>query len=167
MEQLQSSSSQQITPANELVPLNYQVSIGRCNNKTTLPNIPCPKECRIVGKILKDHALSNALTATADDIIYTPDMFRTALKIPTAIAEKPFILPVDFPYIKEFLKILGYQGQLQRVSAFFVKNLAQPWQTMFKVFNRCLTSRMTGHDQTKINVMQIFHVVVNKVHVDY
>ncbi|GJS00988.1 hypothetical protein Tco_0317496 [Tanacetum coccineum] len=38
---------------------------------------------------------------------------------------------------------------------------------MFKVFNRCLTSRLTGHDQTKINVLQIFHAVINKVHVDY
>ncbi|GKA56518.1 hypothetical protein Tco_0755590 [Tanacetum coccineum] len=48
-------------------------------------------ECRIVGKLLADHALSYALTATAH-------------------------VPVV-----------------------------------------CLTSRLTGHDQTKINVMQIFH----------
>ncbi|GJZ38861.1 hypothetical protein Tco_0585424 [Tanacetum coccineum] len=38
---------------------------------------------------------------------------------------------------------------------------------MFKVFNRCLTSRTSGHDQTKINILQIFHAVVNKEHVDY
>ncbi|GJU15377.1 hypothetical protein Tco_1143343 [Tanacetum coccineum] len=38
---------------------------------------------------------------------------------------------------------------------------------MFKVFNRCLTSRTSGHDQTKINILQICHVVVNKVNVDY
>ncbi|GKB65473.1 hypothetical protein Tco_0921659 [Tanacetum coccineum] len=37
---------------------------------------------------------------------------------------------------------------------------------MFKVFNRCLTTRTSGHDQTKINILQIFHVVVNHVHVD-
>ncbi|GKB59966.1 hypothetical protein Tco_0916152 [Tanacetum coccineum] len=90
MEQPKSSSSQQITPANKL-------------------------ECRIVGQILKDHALSNALTATIDvpkDIIYTLDIFCTALKLPTATVEKPFIPLADFPYIKEFLKILGYQGQI-------------------------------------------------------
>ncbi|GKA84608.1 hypothetical protein Tco_0806203 [Tanacetum coccineum] len=38
---------------------------------------------------------------------------------------------------------------------------------MFKVFNRCLTSRTSGHDQTKINILQIFHAVIDKVHVDY
>ncbi|GJZ91580.1 hypothetical protein Tco_0663507 [Tanacetum coccineum] len=38
---------------------------------------------------------------------------------------------------------------------------------MFKVFNCCLTSRLVGHDQTKINILHIFHAVINKVHVDY
>ncbi|GKF93921.1 hypothetical protein Tco_0283621, partial [Tanacetum coccineum] len=31
------------------------------------------------------------------------------------------------------MKIIGYQGDVDKVSAFFMKNLAQPWQTMFKV----------------------------------
>ncbi|GJV89264.1 hypothetical protein Tco_1533202 [Tanacetum coccineum] len=39
--------------------------------------------------------------------------------------------------------------------------------TMLKVFNRCLTTRTSGKDQTKINILQLFHVVVNRVHVDY
>ncbi|GJS00535.1 hypothetical protein Tco_0317043 [Tanacetum coccineum] len=38
---------------------------------------------------------------------------------------------------------------------------------MFKVFNRCLTTRTSGHDQTKINILQLFHVVVNQTNVDY
>ncbi|GKB64026.1 hypothetical protein Tco_0920212 [Tanacetum coccineum] len=38
---------------------------------------------------------------------------------------------------------------------------------MFKVFNHCLTSRTSRHDHTKINILQIFHDVVNRVHVDY
>ncbi|GKE22946.1 hypothetical protein Tco_1434458 [Tanacetum coccineum] len=38
---------------------------------------------------------------------------------------------------------------------------------MFKVFNRCLTTRTSGHDQTKINILQLFHVVLNQTHVDY
>nr|GEX91293.1 hypothetical protein [Tanacetum cinerariifolium] len=38
---------------------------------------------------------------------------------------------------------------------------------MFKVFNRCLTKRISGHDQTKINIIQLFHVVVNRINVDY
>ncbi|GJX32103.1 hypothetical protein Tco_0241958 [Tanacetum coccineum] len=38
---------------------------------------------------------------------------------------------------------------------------------MFKVFNRCLTTRTSGHNQTKINILQMFHVVINQTNVDY
>ncbi|GKB93000.1 hypothetical protein Tco_0979137 [Tanacetum coccineum] len=38
---------------------------------------------------------------------------------------------------------------------------------MFKVFNRCLTARTSGHDQTKINILQMFHVVINCINFDY
>ncbi|GJU49586.1 hypothetical protein Tco_1219141 [Tanacetum coccineum] len=197
MEQPQSSNAQQITPADQLVHSSKFQIVGKCNNKAVLPNVPCLKECRIVGQLLVDHDISYALTAITDvlavyiqqfwktvrqvlnhnetihfmvvkeEIIYIVDMFHAILKLPVETPEQPFIPPADFNYIKPFLKILGYQGSLEKVIAFFTKNLAQPWQTMFKVFNRCLTSRLTGHDQTKINVLQIFHTVINKVHVDY
>ncbi|GJY36985.1 hypothetical protein Tco_0422363 [Tanacetum coccineum] len=65
------------------------------------------------------------------------------------------------------MKIVCYQGSVDKVSAFYTKNLAQQWQTMFKFFNRCLTSRKLGYDQTKINILLIFHAVINQVHVDY
>nr|GEU31817.1 retrovirus-related Pol polyprotein from transposon TNT 1-94 [Tanacetum cinerariifolium] len=171
--------------------------VRRCNNYVALQNIPCPKECRVVGKLLVDHALSYALTATADvsavylqqfwktvkqvpnanetiyfmvykqEITYTVDMFRATLKLPVETLEQPFIPPASLEYIQPFLKIIVYQGLVDKVSAFYTKNLAHPWQTMFKVFNRCLTSQTFGHDLTKINILQIFQAVVNKVHVDY
>ncbi|GJS59320.1 hypothetical protein Tco_0654104 [Tanacetum coccineum] len=65
------------------------------------------------------------------------------------------------------MQTIGYQGVVDKVSAFYTKFLAQPWQTMFKVFNCCLTTRTSGHDQTKINILQLFHVVVNHKNVDY
>ncbi|GJW23525.1 retrovirus-related pol polyprotein from transposon TNT 1-94 [Tanacetum coccineum] len=102
-----------------------------------------------------------------EKITYTVNMFRATFKLLVETPKQPFIPPADFDYIQPFFKILGYQGSLDKVSAFFTKNLVQLWQTMFMVFNRCLTSRFTDYDQTKINVLQIFHVVINKVHVDY
>ncbi|GJY96338.1 hypothetical protein Tco_0513248 [Tanacetum coccineum] len=84
------------------------------------------------GKILLDHPLSYALTATSD--------------VPATV---------------------GYQGVVEKVSAFYMNFLAQPWQTMFKVFNRCLTTRTSGHDQTKINILQLFYDVVNRTNVDH
>ncbi|GJW10699.1 hypothetical protein Tco_1576526 [Tanacetum coccineum] len=133
-----------------------------CNNKKTFPNIPCPKECRIVELILDNHALSHALTANADvlaiyiqqfwrtvkqapnanetiqfmldkkHIIYTVDIIHATLKLLVETPEQPFIPLADFDYIWPFMKILRYQGSLDSVSTLFVKNFAQPWQTMFK-----------------------------------
>ncbi|GJV70857.1 hypothetical protein Tco_1490852 [Tanacetum coccineum] len=66
MEQPHLSDAHKITLADQLVnPRQYQ-AIGKCNNKEVLLNIPFPKECRIVGQLLVDHAISYALTATAD-----------------------------------------------------------------------------------------------------
>ncbi|GJZ34625.1 hypothetical protein Tco_0580442 [Tanacetum coccineum] len=45
------------------------------------------------------------------DIIYTLDMFRSALKLPTKTNQNLFIPSTDFSYIKEFLKIIGYEDK--------------------------------------------------------
>ncbi|GKB40808.1 hypothetical protein Tco_0885750 [Tanacetum coccineum] len=187
--------AQHVIPAAQLVP-QYK-SIGRCNNYAVLQSIPCSPECKIVGQILLDHPLSYALTATADvpavylqqfwrtvskvpgtedtikflldtqQFTYTVDMFRDTLHLPVETPDTPFVAPANIHTIEAFMNRVGYQGVVDKVSAFFTKNLAQPWQTMFKVFNRCLTTRTSGHDQTKINILQLFHVVVNRTNVDY
>ncbi|GJV36912.1 hypothetical protein Tco_1409389 [Tanacetum coccineum] len=41
-------------------------------------------------------------------------MFRATLKLPVETPKQPFIPPADFDYIQPFLKILGYQGPLER-----------------------------------------------------
>ncbi|GJZ07156.1 hypothetical protein Tco_0540949 [Tanacetum coccineum] len=74
--------------------------------------------------------------------------------------ENLFVAPANIHTIEAFMNRVGYQGVIYKVSAFFTKNLAQPWQNMFKVFNRSLTTRTSGHDQTKINILQLFHVLI-------
>ncbi|GJZ96083.1 retrovirus-related pol polyprotein from transposon TNT 1-94 [Tanacetum coccineum] len=83
------------------------------------------------------------------------------------VHQSPQVAPTNIHTIEAFMNRVGYQGVVDKVSDFFTKNLAQPWQTMFKVFNRCLTRRTSGHDQTKINILQLFHVVINQTNVDY
>nr|GEU70825.1 putative reverse transcriptase domain-containing protein [Tanacetum cinerariifolium] len=114
-----------------------------CDSKSAIdmscnPNVPCSKECKIVGQILVDHALSYALTATVDvsaDVTYTVDMFHSTLKLLVETHENPFIAPATMKFIQPLVKIVRYQGYVDKVSAFSTKNLAQLWQTMFKVFN--------------------------------
>ncbi|GKF06078.1 hypothetical protein Tco_0036746, partial [Tanacetum coccineum] len=99
------------------------------------------------------------------EINYIVDMFRDTLKLSVETLDNPFIAPVTIKTIKSFMKTAGYQGVVDKVSAFYTKFLAQRWQTMFKVLNRCLTTRTSGHDQTKINILQLIRVVVNHVRV--
>ncbi|GKC17873.1 hypothetical protein Tco_1014655 [Tanacetum coccineum] len=78
-----------------------------------------------------------------------------------------FVAPVNIQTIEAFMSKVGYQGVVDKVRAFYMNNVAQPWKTLFKVFNRCLTTRTSGHNQTKINILQLFHAVINQTNVDY
>ncbi|GJT55231.1 retrovirus-related pol polyprotein from transposon TNT 1-94 [Tanacetum coccineum] len=101
------------------------------------------------------------------NITYTVDMIRDTLKLPVETTENPFVAPVNIKIIESFMHTVSYQDVVDKVSAFHTKFLAQLWQTMFKVFNRCLTTRTSGHNQKKINILQLFHAVVNGINVDY
>ncbi|GKC80843.1 hypothetical protein Tco_1131617 [Tanacetum coccineum] len=94
-------------------------------------------------------------------------MFRSTLQVPVETPKHPFITPSTIKDIEPFMQKVGYQGVVDKVGAFYTKFLAQPWQTMFKVFNRCLTTQTSRHDQTKINILPLFHAMVNCTHVDY
>nr|GEU33346.1 copia protein [Tanacetum cinerariifolium] len=101
----------------QLVTTKYQ-PIRRCNNYAILENISCLKECKIVGQLLVDHALSYALTVTVDvpaiylqkEITYTVDMFHATLKLPVETPKKSFIVPATLEFIQPFSNIVGYQG---------------------------------------------------------
>ncbi|GJX96495.1 hypothetical protein Tco_0352293 [Tanacetum coccineum] len=64
---------------------------------------------------------------------YTVDMFRDTLHLPVETLENPFVAPNNINTIELFMNRVGYQGVVDKVSAFYTKNLAQPWQTMFKL----------------------------------
>ncbi|GJY73650.1 hypothetical protein Tco_0478081 [Tanacetum coccineum] len=72
-------------------------------------------------------------------------MFCATLKLPVETPDNPFVAPVTIEIIESFMNKVGYQDVVDKVSDFYMKNLAQPWQTMFKVFNRFLTTRTSGH----------------------
>nr|GEV62190.1 hypothetical protein [Tanacetum cinerariifolium] len=101
------------------------------------------------------------------EFVYTVDMFHDILHLQVETPDNPFVAPVNIETIKAFMNRVGYEGVVDKVSVFYTKNLAQPWQTLFKMFNRCLTTRTSGHDQTKINILQMFHVVINRTNDDY
>nr|GEZ69689.1 hypothetical protein [Tanacetum cinerariifolium] len=68
-------------------------------------------------------------------ITYTMDMFQDTLHLPVETPENPFVAPTNIYTIEAFMNRVGYQGVVDKVRAFYTKNLAQPWQTMFKDYH--------------------------------
>ncbi|GJY50526.1 retrovirus-related pol polyprotein from transposon TNT 1-94 [Tanacetum coccineum] len=76
----------------------------------------------------------------SQEIIYTDDIFRDTLQLPVETPDNQFVAPVNIEVIQSFMQRVGYHGVVDKTS---------------------------GHDQTKINIPQLRHVVVNRTNVDY
>ncbi|GJT78587.1 hypothetical protein Tco_1045312 [Tanacetum coccineum] len=103
------------------------------------------------------------------EVDFCLDTFRTVLQLPQATdnENESFVDVPEFSGIAAFLKDIGYIASLRILADFNVKNLTQPWQTLFKIISRCTTGKSTGLDAAKIGTLQILWGVVNKVHIDY
>ncbi|GJR38773.1 retrovirus-related pol polyprotein from transposon TNT 1-94 [Tanacetum coccineum] len=62
---------------------------------------------------------------------------------------------------------IGLLMELKTSSSFKTTVLLQPWQTLCKIFSKCLTTRVTGWDQPPLHIMQMMYCFVNNIHVDY
>ncbi|GJW66437.1 hypothetical protein Tco_0120861 [Tanacetum coccineum] len=132
----QSQSSAQLLIIEQLVPMEFQIPIGKLNSKDVLPTLTCPKPCKIIGEILKDHSLRSALTLSAPaPIIYMQQLYT----------QKSFVQPIEYLTIQKVLKIIGYEAEATSATKFLVKHLTQPWQTFFKILNLCKTIQMPSH----------------------
>ncbi|GJT98946.1 hypothetical protein Tco_0216672 [Tanacetum coccineum] len=51
--------------------------------------------------------------------------------------------------------------ELKTSSSFKTTGLLQPWQTLCKIFSKCLTTRITGWDQPPLQIMQMIHYMTS------
>ncbi|KAI3718337.1 hypothetical protein L6452_19202 [Arctium lappa] len=65
------------------------------------------------------------------------------------------------------IRALGYVGSLSKMSDFRKSNLPPFYCQFFSVINKCLTSRHSGHDNTNIHTLRLFHAIIYDLHVDY
>ncbi|GJR64834.1 hypothetical protein Tco_0010899 [Tanacetum coccineum] len=100
---------------------------------------------------LKEDGSKYRLTFMLDkkELSLTLDDFRTILHLPQATDNNHdrFMLPPSFLYMVPFYKNeLGFTMKLKTSSSFKTTGLLQPWQTLGKIFSKCLTTRVTGWD---------------------
>ncbi|GJW82737.1 hypothetical protein Tco_0155882 [Tanacetum coccineum] len=121
---------------------------------------------------LKEDGSKNRLKFLLDrkELTLTLDDFRTIFHLPQANDNNhaSFVPPPSFSDMVPFYKqVLGFTMELKSVSNFKIPGLLQPWQTLCKIFSKCLTTRVTGWDQPPLQIMQMLYCFVNNIHVDY
>ncbi|GJW33997.1 putative reverse transcriptase domain-containing protein [Tanacetum coccineum] len=98
------------------------------------------------------------------------DDFRRMFQLPQATDNNnvAFIKPLTFTEMLPFFRNeLGFSLLMHHPGQFVTKGLPQPWQTLEKIFSRCLTTRETRLDQPPFQIMQMIYYFINNVHVDY
>ncbi|GJQ92962.1 retrovirus-related pol polyprotein from transposon TNT 1-94 [Tanacetum coccineum] len=121
---------------------------------------------------LKEDGSKYRLTFMLDKkkLSLTLDDFRTIFHLPQANDNNhdSFVPPPSFLDMVPFYKQqLGFTMELKTSSSFKTTGLLQPWQTLCKIFSKCLTTRVTGWDQPPLQIMQMMYCFVNNIHVDY
>ncbi|GJZ48422.1 hypothetical protein Tco_0602254 [Tanacetum coccineum] len=121
---------------------------------------------------LKEDGSKNRLKFLLDrkELTLTLDDFRTIFHLLQANDNNhaSFVPPPSFSDMVPFYKqVLGFTMELKTVSNFKISGLLQPWQTLCKIFSKCLTTRVTGWDQPPLQIMQMLYCFVNNIHVDY
>ncbi|GJZ76889.1 retrovirus-related pol polyprotein from transposon TNT 1-94 [Tanacetum coccineum] len=104
------------------------------------------------------------------ELSLTLDDFRTIFHLPqvTDNNHDSFVPPPSFLDMVPFYKNeLGFTMELKTSSSFKTTGLLQPWQTLCKIFSKCLTTRVTGWDQPPLQIMQMMYCFINNIHVDY
>ncbi|GJU70820.1 hypothetical protein Tco_1262225 [Tanacetum coccineum] len=108
---------------------------------------------------LKEDGSKYRLTFMLDKkmLSLTLDDFRTIFHLPQANDNNhdSFVSPPTFLDMIPFYKNeLGFTMELKTSSSFKTTSLLQPWQTLCKIFSKCLTTRVTGWDQPPLPIMQ-------------
>ncbi|GJR03850.1 hypothetical protein Tco_0526834 [Tanacetum coccineum] len=103
-------------------------------------------------------------------LVHRIDDFRRVFQLPQATDNNNAAF-VDAPTFSDMLPFfrneLGFSLPMRLPTHFVTKGLPQPWQTLGKIFARCLTTRVTGHDQPPFQIKQMIYCFINNVHVDY
>ncbi|GKC42813.1 hypothetical protein Tco_1060535 [Tanacetum coccineum] len=121
---------------------------------------------------LKEDGSKYRLTFMLDKKVFflKLDDFRTIFHLPQANTNNhdSFVPPTSFLDMVPFYKQqLGFTMELKTSSSFKTTGLLQPWQTLCKIFSKCLTTHITGWDQPPLQIMQMMYCFVNNIHVDY
>ncbi|GJZ89394.1 retrovirus-related pol polyprotein from transposon TNT 1-94 [Tanacetum coccineum] len=100
---------------------------------------------------------------------YSFDMetFRNMLFICPKLLGQKFVDPPFEEGILNFIRELGYPGNIKLLSDVKVDTLPQPWRTFGTIINKCLSGKVTGIDTLRLSRAQILWGLYHQEKVDY
>ncbi|GJT99296.1 retrovirus-related pol polyprotein from transposon TNT 1-94 [Tanacetum coccineum] len=123
---------------------------------------------------LKEDGSNHRLKFLLDrkELTLTLDDFRTIFHLPQANDNNNalFVPPPSFSDMVPFYKqVLGFSMELKNVSNFKIPGLLQPWQTLCKIFSKCLTTQLMWegiyyslhHPATSIPYPRFTKIIIN------
>ncbi|GKD86260.1 hypothetical protein Tco_1357414 [Tanacetum coccineum] len=130
----------------ELCPPNKQYDLMDANKKVDLEHF---------WRTLKEDGSKYRIKFMLDkkELSLTLDDFRTIFHLPQAndYNHNSFVPPPSFSDMVPFYKQqLGFTMELKTSSSFKTTGLLQPWQTLCKIFSKCLITCVTGWDQSPL-----------------
>ncbi|GJX66041.1 hypothetical protein Tco_0300384 [Tanacetum coccineum] len=156
----------------ELCPPNKRYDLMDANKKVDLENVQCPSESKILMNIIMNHPLRFSIAAsTSIPWIYMAQFWHTLKedgskhRLKFLLDRKELTLTLD-----DFRTIFHLPQANDNNHASFEPPPSfsdMPWQTLCKIFSKCLTTRVTGWDQSPLQIMQMLYCFVNNIHVDY
>ncbi|GJY99368.1 hypothetical protein Tco_0516798 [Tanacetum coccineum] len=161
----------------ELCPPNKRYDLMDANKKVDLDHVQSSSSVPWIymaqfWPTLKEDGSKYRLRFMLDktELTLTLDDFRQIFHLPQATANNhnSFVPPPSFfDMVPVYKKVWGFTMELKTQSNFKTTGLLQPWQTLCKIFSKCLTTRVTGWDQPLLQIMQILYCFVNNIYVDY
>ncbi|GJY69623.1 hypothetical protein Tco_0472605 [Tanacetum coccineum] len=157
----------------ELFSPNKRYELMDANKKIDLDNLLYSNESKIMANIIQNHPLRfNIAASSYVSWIYLGHFSHTfqedgsKYRLKFALGRKEILLLMiseeSFICLKLPITIMNDLSP----SNFKTTGLVQPWQILGKIA-QCLTTRVTGHDQPPLQIMQMLYCFVNNIHVDY
>ncbi|GJY00557.1 hypothetical protein Tco_0357575 [Tanacetum coccineum] len=124
------------------------------NKKVDFKQVQCPPERKILMYIIKDHPLRFSIAASSSvPWIYMAQFWHTLkedgskYRLTFMLDKKMLSLTLEMDYSSE--QTFTYHKQNDNNHDII------PWQTLCKIFSKCLTTRVTGWDQPPLQIMQM------------
>nr|GFB97856.1 hypothetical protein [Tanacetum cinerariifolium] len=95
------------------------------------------------------------------------ESFREMLHIFPRLPHQPFVEPPFEEEIRAFLRFLGHNAVIRKLTDVNINKLHLPWRSFAAIINKCLTGKSSGYDSLRLSQVKILWGLYHKRNVDF